>query len=247
MDLRERGDHERRHPWEVARSRFFRRLVAEHADLASLGAVLDIGAGDSWFARELLADLAPGVPVVCWDVHYDADDLAAAPPGVSRSATAPDRTFDLVAALDVLEHVDDDDGFLREQLVPALAPDGVAVVSVPAHPGLWSDHDRMLDHRRRYRPGDFRALVARHLDVVATGSLFTSLLAPRLVEVALERAGRHADPAGVGRWGGGHRLTAAIVAALDLDAGASTWLGRRGVAMPGLSAWAVARLPGAAR
>lgn len=247
MDLRERGAQERRHPWEVARSRFFRRLVAEHGDLASLGAVLDIGAGDSWFARELLADLAPGVPVVCWDVHYDAADLAAAPPGVTRTVGAPDRNFDLVTALDVLEHVDDDEALLREQLVPAMTPDGLAVVSVPAHPGLWSDHDRMLDHRRRYRPRDFRALVARHLDIVATGSLFASLLAPRLVEVAIERAGRHPDPAGVGRWGGGRRLTAAIVAALDLDAGTAAWLGRRGVPVPGLSAWAVGRLPEASR
>ena len=79
------------------------------------------------------------------------------------------------------------------------------MVSVPAHPGLYSDHDRMLGHHRRYRPNELRALLGRHLTVCASGSLFTSLLVPRAFEVLLERAGRHSDPKGVGAWSRGPR------------------------------------------
>ena len=246
MDLRERGGAERRHPWEVSRSRFFRRLVGAHADLGAVDSVLDVGAGDGWFAQELLADLRPDARVVCWDVHYGAAELASAPEGVTRTATRPSGAFALVTALDVLEHVDDDLSFLRDQLVPTLAAGGIAVLSVPAHAALFSDHDRMLEHRRRYRPDDFRRLVGAHLDIVAHGSLFASLIVPRLAQVGLERAGRHRSATGVGRWNGGAASTAAITAALDADARAGQWLGRHGVPVPGLSTWVVARLPGVA-
>ena len=245
MDLRERGGSDRRHPWELARARFFRRLLADHVDLIEVGSALDIGAGDSWFASQLAQDVRPGTPIVCWDVNYDADELATAPPGVTRTATAPAGPFAVVTALDVLEHVDDEHAFLAEQLVAALAPGGLALVSVPAHPALYADHDRMLEHRRRYRPQALRDLVGRHLDVVDHGSLFASLLGPRAAAVVLERAGRHGSAGGVGRWERGPLVTAAVTSVLELDARAGRWLGRHGVALPGLSTWVVARRPDA--
>ena len=194
-----------RHPWELARARFFRRLIGRSTDVGAVRRVLDVGAGDGWFAQELLPDLDPAAEVVCWDVNYRSEDLAT--PGRSahhadeRSArTGP---FDLVLLLDVLEHIEDDEGFLAGEVVPLVAPDGTAVVSVPAHPSLFSDHDRMLEHHRRYRPAELRALLGRHLDVVDRGSVFASLLAPRAVSVLAERAGRHHDPTGVGAWTAG--------------------------------------------
>ena len=49
-----------------------------------------------------------------------------------------------------------DEAFLADVIVPAMAPGAVALLSVPAHPRLFSDHDRMLEHARRYRPRAFR-------------------------------------------------------------------------------------------
>jgi hypothetical protein len=241
MDLRERAESSRRHPWELARARYFRRRLAEHVDLATVGRVLDIGAGDSWFAEGLRAELDPATAIVCWDVNYDEDELADAPPGIMRTAVAPTGTFLVVTALDVLEHVGDEHGFLTGQILPALGPRAVVVISVPAHPRLYSDHDRFLGHHRRYRPAELRTLVGRYLDVVDQGSLFTSLLAPRLAEVALERLGRHRGDRGVGHWDGGPRLTGAVEATLDADAAAGRWLSQRGLEIPGLSTWVVAR------
>ena len=61
---------------------------------------------------------------------------------------APGR-FDLVFALDVIEHLDDDVAFLR-QASACCAPGGRLIVAVPAYQALWSRHDETFQHRRRY-------------------------------------------------------------------------------------------------
>jgi 2-polyprenyl-3-methyl-5-hydroxy-6-metoxy-1,4-benzoquinol methylase len=256
MDLRERTDESgstgspHRHPWERSRARFFAGLVADRAATrptdTPVRRLLDVGSGDDWLGRSLLPVVRrhghPDATVTCWDVHYGPDELAApAPDGVTRTATAPAGTFDLVTALDVLEHVPDEHEFLADQVVASLAPGAEAIISVPAYQALYGNHDRMLGHFRRYRSAELRTLVGRHLDVVDHGTLFTSLLAPRAAQIGLERLGRHRAEAGIGAWSGGPRLTAAIERVLDADAALGRRLRRVGVTVPGLSVWVVAR------
>lgn len=69
-----------------------------------------------------------------------------------------DDTFDVVTAMDVIEHIDDDKGILTE-FRRILKPGGIAIMTVPAHKGLWSSHDIALHHFRRYEKPEFRALV----------------------------------------------------------------------------------------
>jgi SAM-dependent methyltransferase len=57
--------------------------------------------------------------------------------------------FDLITCLDVLEHIEDDRGALRE-LRRVARPEGVLLLTVPAYPRLWSSHDELNRHCRRY-------------------------------------------------------------------------------------------------
>jgi SAM-dependent methyltransferase len=57
--------------------------------------------------------------------------------------------FDVVVALDVLEHIPHDKEALQA-LYTVLKPNGLLVLTVPAHPYLWSSHDEALHHQRRY-------------------------------------------------------------------------------------------------
>ncbi len=67
--------------------------------------------------------------------------------------------FDLVTAIDVLEHMPDDAAGLRE-IHRVLRPGGIAVITVPAFQVLWGDHDDIYGHYRRYRVSQVAALMA---------------------------------------------------------------------------------------
>jgi SAM-dependent methyltransferase len=80
---------------------------------------------------------------------------------ICGSATAlpfADGAFDVVLALDVLEHIPDHEAAARE-IARVLAPGGYALVTVPAYRSLWSRHDLALMHQRRYRAHEVRRLL----------------------------------------------------------------------------------------
>jgi len=72
-----------------------------------------------------------------------------------------DAVFDLVCALDIVEHVDDDDAALSE-LTRVLTPGGTFLLSVPLHPSRWTPFDDFVGHRRRYEPARLIEKLAQH-------------------------------------------------------------------------------------
>jgi SAM-dependent methyltransferase len=73
----------------------------------------------------------------------------------------PGSAFDLVCALDVVEHVEDDDAAWAE--VSRVAAAGATVLlSVPLHPARWTAFDDFVGHKRRYAPRRLRAKLAEH-------------------------------------------------------------------------------------
>jgi len=72
-----------------------------------------------------------------------------------------DASFDLVCALDIIEHVADDEGALSE-LTRVAAPGAVLLLSAPLHASYWSAFDELVGHFRRYEPAALQALLARH-------------------------------------------------------------------------------------
>ena len=82
----------------------------------------------------------------------------------------PDFTYDLVVALDVLEHLEDDVMALRE-LERLIKPGGKLIVTVPGIKALWGPHDQGLGHHRRYNKGELEVVLNRgrlHVDRVAS-------------------------------------------------------------------------------
>jgi hypothetical protein len=248
MDLIERpGSVVRRHPWEVARARFFISLI-QRLGLPGLSeGCLDVGAGDAWFAQQLLAQLPSSTRLACWDTHYSPTDIAgwsAELPGIEFSSTRPPGVFGGILMLDVIEHVEDDVGFVRDVVDGSLAAGGWVLVSVPAYQSLFSSHDRALRHFRRYSPGAIRTVLeSAGLDVRARGGLFHGLLPFRGAQALRERYRPPTTvPSGIGAWQGGERLTKALTVALDAEARVSLALAMRSVPpLPGLTTWAFCR------
>ena len=70
--------------------------------------------------------------------------------GAAEKLPYEDGTFDLVTALDVVEHLDDDLAGLRE-MRRVLRPGGRVLLFVPTFMFLWGLQDDVSNHRRRYR------------------------------------------------------------------------------------------------
>lgn len=98
----------------------------------------------------------------------------------------PDDSFDLVTMLDVLEHISDDAGALRE-VVRVLRPGGTLLATVPAHPWMWGAQDEISHHFRRYRRSELSAVVARSGMRVDRLTYFNSVLFPPVAAVRLLR------------------------------------------------------------
>lgn len=126
------------------------------------GRLLEFGCG----AGALLVDLSRmGFSAVGVDQSVSARQLAqvlnADTPTIRIAETADgeaDASFDYLAAFEVLEHIEDDHGALREW-AQYLRRGGTLVISVPAHPERWNPADVWAGHYRRYRRADLMALV----------------------------------------------------------------------------------------
>ncbi|MEX2207565.1 MAG: class I SAM-dependent methyltransferase [Myxococcota bacterium] len=128
---------------------------------------------------EVAPGLRPRLPLagtVFVDVSAPAlgqlrDAGATAVLGLVTALPFPDATFDLVCALDIVEHVDDDDRALSE-LWRVAAPDACLLVSVPLHASRWNAFDDFVGHRRRYEPAAIVAKLAAHGFAVEQSGVF---------------------------------------------------------------------------
>jgi len=124
--------------------------------------VLDLGCGTGR-TTALLArwGWVVGLDEAAWALASTSRRAPAAAPVRGSATRLPfaDGCFDLVCALDLVEHVADDRAVL-EEIGRVLRPAGLLLLTVPAWPWLWSEHDEALDHQRRYLAGTMRSLLA---------------------------------------------------------------------------------------
>ena len=101
-----------------------------------------------------------------------------------------DDSFDLAVSLDVIEHLEDDLGALRE-LRRTVAPGGALLVTVPAYQWLWSGHDEINHHHRRYTRRTLQRVAEQAGWSQLRTTYFNSLLLPvAIVLRVLERVNR---------------------------------------------------------
>lgn len=146
--------------------------------------LLELGCGSG----NVLAALSEFGEAVGMDAHEELTAAARAAGLDVRLGHLPDDLgvapgwAEVVLLLDVIEHVDDDVATLGAART-SVGEGGLLVVTVPAYRWLWSGHDEVLGHRRRYTASELRAAVERAGFTVLRVSYFNTLLFPLLVAV----------------------------------------------------------------
>jgi SAM-dependent methyltransferase len=184
------------HWWFVARRRILAALIARSVRPPPDARILEVGCGTG----HNLAMLARFGHVEATEMEAEARALASERIGRPvHDAALPDlsmfpaRHFDLVALLDVLEHVEDDAAALKA-IHGRLKPGGKLLVTVPANRWMWTAHDAAHHHHRRYQKGEL-ASVARGagftIDLLSfmNSLLFPPIAAARLAGKLLGREG----------------------------------------------------------
>lgn len=226
--------------WFRARRQMVRSLLGRHG-VAPGALVLDAGCGtggtfaalrDRW--RVVGVDLSPAALRFCRQRGMDlavVGDLVAPP--------LKGETFDAVVTCDVLEHIGDDRAAIRA-LFDVTRPGGVFVGTVPALQRLWSEHDEVLGHYRRYERGQLRSALEGAGWRIELLNYTVSLLLPSIL---LYRSLRRLRPARDAKMTDLVEMPPVINSLLWAVSASDAWLAERLPMPPGASFVAVARKP----
>jgi 2-polyprenyl-3-methyl-5-hydroxy-6-metoxy-1,4-benzoquinol methylase len=178
---------ERTHYWHRARRELLTSVLESHVPPPSR--VLEVGCGCGNTSK---AFQSAGYQV--WSADLSENALThASTQGLERLCRVSitdlpfKNEFDAVVSFDVVEHIPDHERCV-EQLRDALAPGGTLILTVPAHPSLWSSWDAIQHHVRRFKPSEVRALLeAAGLEVVTVRQFFAALVLPVLAGAVWDR------------------------------------------------------------
>ncbi len=171
---------DQRHWWYRARRDILSDLIARKIVLPGDARILEVGCGTGHnldmlkrFGRVDAIEVDAAAREIASKRlgHAVIDSPLPDLPGV------PDRTYDLIAILNVIEHIEQDVAGLAS-LARKLRPGGRILITVPAFPWMWSAHDVVNHHKRRYTRRTLKALVAQAGLRLELMSWFNSLLFP---------------------------------------------------------------------
>jgi len=261
MDLSEIGKRAGfatvRHPWELSRVWFVERLLRSVQNRLGhpLRNLVDVGCGDAFVSTVLASQFS--------ELNVHAIDPALTQERISQFSdvglenlhfyssldefTAEEHSVELTLLLDVLEHVEDDKSLLRSLVSSSSQkPESHFLITVPAMQSLYSTHDELLGHYRRYSLGQIKATArSSGLRVLESGYCFLSGFWVRLAELMLEKTRLRSglQQTQVSQWRGGRQMTSLATTLLRADLTASRLLSRIHLKAPGLSCYLICQKP----
>lgn len=163
--LHEDAAGEGAHPIDVASRRHARGALKRHLGRTASPVILEAGCSSGFLLEELVDEWPEALVIGSDFIPGPLYRLATRRPTIPLlrfdlvQCPLPTASVDAVVLLNVLEHIEDHAGAMR-QVARVLKPGGIAVIEVPAGPGLYDAYDRYLQHYRRYRMRDLVALLS---------------------------------------------------------------------------------------
>ncbi|MCB9202275.1 MAG: hypothetical protein H6604_04405 [Flavobacteriales bacterium] len=235
----------KRHPWETARLSFLVDFIQNQLQNTKIENIIDVGCGDCFVIDSLAKKNITQ--------NYYAIDIAFTPEIVSKLkqknsdkinyfrhiSELLDSTINLdnslILCMDVLEHIEDESVLLNELIK---LKGNHFLFTVPAFQTLFSSHDTLLGHYRRYTENEFVNLLTNQgFKKQKSGYFFVSLYFARWIEKLLKKDKKES----IDNWEGSHLKTHLIETVLKLDYKFCLLLNKVGIKIPGLSVFCLCK------
>ena len=139
--------------WYLARIDLIQHLLSKYAP--HFDSILDIGCGTGSILEKYPSKKCVGVEQNPIAIQYAKEKGLTIQPSLEKVH----GTFDVVLMMDVLEHVKEDHAFLKKAL-EHVNENGILVITVPAFQWMWSTHDDLVHHVRRYNKKMVKEMIA---------------------------------------------------------------------------------------
>lgn len=236
-----------RHPWELTRARIARFLLKKHK--VPCAAIADVGSGDG-FVLKYLMSYYTNSSFAAIDHAYTPEIIEAIksedPGNQLNFFDTPEKAFawkqfSCILLMDVIEHIEDDSSFMK-RLVKSTGNNQNAsfLITVPAFQFLFSKHDSLLCHYRRYNINRLTSLCREHnLEIITNGYFFFSLVPVRIIHLLAEKIKIRKPTKAVDNWERGRFTSKIISFILWVDFRICYSLNKINIRMPGLSCYCI--------
>ena len=175
---------ENKHWWFVSKKNIVIGFIKKYLHVSKENKILDVGCGSGLMLNDLT-----GFGTVC---GMDSSDEAikfsklvfngeVKEGYIPGRIPYPEKHFDLILALDVLEHLEDDVKSI-DDIKAHLNDNGICIITVPAYMFLWSYHDKVHEHKRRYTSKElYQKLRAAGFNILKLSYYNTLLFLPILL------------------------------------------------------------------
>lgn len=186
--------------WFIARNRIVMDIVNKFVKIEPHTQILDVGCGTGGFTKMLLEkydaiglDTSPIAIEYC--KKHSIEKLFL---GTLDEFPTTDFNIQAITILDVIEHIESDDAIV-EQIYKTLPQNGWLIATVPAYKWLWSEHDVLHKHYRRYTKKDFVTLLKKHNLQIEYSTYFNTFLfifsaLKRIYENIFQKKNKPIDP-----------------------------------------------------
>lgn len=236
-----------RHPWETSRKNVLYAFLKQSKIQFPIDRIVDIGSGDAYVIHTLV-EKGLATDYYAIDTAYTPEVIAQLKENNQNSkviyfqnlkeylTAVPSDKPTLFLCMDVLEHLEDEKIILDD--LNRESSGNYYFFAVPAFQSVFSSHDVLLGHYRRYTLEQLKSVLSRNqFKIVDEGYYFTSLLIFRNLDKWLKKDKKES----IDNWNAGKLKTGLINTMLAVDFRISLVLKKIGITIPGLSCYCLCK------
>jgi SAM-dependent methyltransferase len=171
--------NEDKHWWFVGRRKIIEAILDKFFKKSTDNNILEIGCGTGGNLA-LLCSYGKLAAVESFDEAIEIaikKNICPVHKGSIPGNLILEDKFDLICMLDVLEHIEEDSA-AANYAAAQLNPNGMLLMTVPAYMFLWSAHDEIHHHKRRYTRSELEAILIKNGLKIKYSSYFNTFLFP---------------------------------------------------------------------